>query len=142
MKPAEGARILVVDDDAYVREALREHLEHAGFLVLEAADGKVASDLLDREPVDLVLLDLELPRVSGLELLAHMVDDHAEVAVLIVSGKGSVARAVDTMKLGAFDFLEKPVEPAGPGVRAPGARGVRPQERRGPRYVRALRDDR
>lgn len=110
MNTAQSARILVVDDDPYVREALREHLEHAGFRVLEAADGKVASEVLDREEIDLVLLDLELPRVSGLDLLAHMADDHAGVAVLIVSGKGSVARAVDTMKLGAFDFLEKPID--------------------------------
>lgn len=105
-----GPRALVVDDDPYVRQSLREILEHDGYRTLEAADGKVALELLDDRSIDLVLLDLELPRVSGVAVLRHMVDHHRDVAVVIVSGKGSIPAAVDTIKLGAFDFLEKPLD--------------------------------
>lgn len=109
--PLKGAlHALVVDDDPHVRQSLREILEHDGYRTLEAADGKVALELLEDRPVDLVLLDLELPRISGLAVLRHMADHHREVAVVIVSGKGSIPTAVDSIKLGAFDFLEKPLD--------------------------------
>ncbi|HSA56765.1 MAG TPA: sigma-54 dependent transcriptional regulator [Gemmatimonadaceae bacterium] len=102
--------VLVVDDDPHVRMALRELLEGEGAGVMEAGDGKTALDLLGRHAVDLMLLDLELPRVSGIEVLEHIAASRMDVAVVIISGRGSIRKAVATTKLGAHDFLEKPVD--------------------------------
>ena len=103
-------RILVVDDDPFVRESLREILEHHGYEVLEAGDGKTALDILDQEPLELLLLDLQLPRVSGMEVLRQVADRQLDIRVVIISGEGSIPTAVRTMKLGAYDFIEKPLD--------------------------------
>jgi two-component system, NtrC family, nitrogen regulation response regulator NtrX len=105
-----GLTTLIVDDDPFVRESLREILEHAGYVALEAGDGKTALELLDQEHIDLLLLDLELPRVSGMNVLREVADRHLDVPVVIISGKGSIPKAVSTIKLGAFDFIEKPLD--------------------------------
>ena len=111
-----GGRILVVDDDPHVREALRDVLDFAGYAVVQATDGKAALAALEaasgsaRDAIDLVLLDLEMPRVGGLEALRHMAEKHAAVPVVVVSGKGTVRSAVEATQLGAYDFLEKPVD--------------------------------
>lgn len=106
----EQARILVVDDDPLVRRSIREWLEHDGHLALEAGDGRTAMQLLDEEVVDLLLLDLQLPRLSGLDVLREMVRRGLTIPVVIVSGKGTIPAAVETTKLGAFDFIEKPAD--------------------------------
>ena len=111
-----GGRILVVDDDPHVREALRDVLDFAGYAVVQATDGKAALAALEaasgsaRDAIDLVLLDLEMPRVGGLEALRHMAEKHGGVPVVVVSGKGTVRSAVEATQLGAYDFLEKPVD--------------------------------
>jgi DNA-binding NtrC family response regulator len=102
--------ILVVDDDPYVRESLRAVLEFEGYAVLEAADGKAALDILPQHPIELVLLDLELPRVSGMEVLRHVAASDRGIGAVIVSGRGSIRSAVDATRLGALDFVEKPVD--------------------------------
>ena len=104
------AKILIVDDDRFVRQSLREILEDAGYAVHEAADGKIALDRLSEQLPDVMLLDLELPRFSGLEVLQICAEKHAEVGIVIISGKGTIQTAVKATKLGAFDFLEKPLE--------------------------------
>ncbi|MFB6232131.1 MAG: sigma-54-dependent transcriptional regulator [Salinibacter sp.] len=103
--------LCIVDDDRHVREGLRETFEHNGYSTLEAKDGKEALAQIEEEPVDLVLLDLKLPRLSGMEVLREMAETHAEIPVIIVSGQGTIQKAVEATKLGAYDFLEKPVEP-------------------------------
>lgn len=102
--------VLIVDDDPHVREGLSNILEHAGHEILEAGDGKTALDRIDGDPVDLLLLDLQLPRLSGMEVLQQVAAECPELPVVIVSGKGTVQRAVEATKLGAYDFLEKPVD--------------------------------
>jgi two-component system nitrogen regulation response regulator NtrX len=106
---ADAVRTLIVDDDPFVRESLREILEHEGYVALEAGDGKTALELLDHDRVDLLLLDLELPRVSGIQVLRELADRRLDIPVVIISGKGSIPTAVATTKLGAFDFIEKPL---------------------------------
>jgi two-component system nitrogen regulation response regulator NtrX len=101
---------LIVDDDRFVRESLREILELEGYQTLEAEDGKTALDLLTAGRVDLLLLDLELPRVSGIEVLRRVAEDRLDLCPVIISGQGSIPKAVTTMKLGAYDFLEKPLQ--------------------------------
>ncbi len=90
-----------MDDDPYVREGIRDVLEHEGYETLEAGDGKTALDLLDDEPIDLLLLDLELPRVPGMRVLETLMERKLDIPVIIISGKGSIPTAVESMKLGA-----------------------------------------
>ncbi len=101
---------LIVDDDRFVRESLREILELEGYHTLEAEDGKTALEVLGAGRVDLLLLDLELPRVSGIEVLRRVAEDRLDLCPVIISGQGSIPKAVTTMKLGAYDFLEKPLQ--------------------------------
>jgi two-component system nitrogen regulation response regulator NtrX len=101
---------LVVDDDPHIRLALRELLQDEGIKAIEAGDGKTALDMIDRGGIDLILLDLELPRVSGIDLLRQLAEAGSAIPVIIVSGRGTIRKAVTTTKLGALDFLEKPVD--------------------------------
>lgn len=102
--------VLVADDDPPIRDGLRDILEHEGYDALEASDGKTALARLEETGVDLLLLDLKMPRVSGMEVLRRTIDAHPEVPVVIVSGKGTIQKAVEATKVGAYDFLEKPVD--------------------------------
>ena len=107
----QGVRpvVLVVDDDHGVRESFRLILEDR-YEVLEAADGRQALERLRASPVDLVLLDIRLPEMDGIEVLERMkaVDDGVEV--ILVTAVKTVRIAVDAMKLGAFDYLTKPFD--------------------------------
>src|SRR5438093_1305337 len=107
----QGVRpvVLVVDDDHGVRESFRLILEDR-YEVLEAADGRQALERLRASPVDLVLLDIRLPEMDGIEVLERMkaVDDRVEV--ILVTAVKTVRIAVDAMKLGAFDYLTKPFD--------------------------------
>ncbi len=102
--------ILIVDDDIHQRQSLRDVLEYAGYAVEEAADGKVALEVLSQRRVDLMLLDLDMPRLPGIEVLRRAASEHPEVQTVIISGKGTIQTAVQATKLGAYDFLEKPLE--------------------------------
>jgi len=106
----ETLRVLVVDDDRHVREGLRDILEHDGYLVEEAGDGKTALQRIRSGSVDLTLLDLKLPRAGGMEVLCEAHDAAPGMPIVIISGKGSITDAVQAIKLGAYDYLEKPVE--------------------------------
>lgn len=104
------ATILIVDDDLYVRESLRDILNDNGYAVEEAADGKTALEILFKRPIDLMLLDLDLPRVNGMDVLRKTATEFPEIGVVIISGKGTIQLAIEATKLGAYDFLEKPLE--------------------------------
>src|SRR3954464_7648519 len=106
------SRILIVDDEPNVRLVIRTALEAAGHLVSEASDGPTALDLLGREGLDLALLDLRMPDVDGMEVLRRLRDAGNDVPVVIVSAHGSIPDVVGAMRLGAVDFLPKPVTPA------------------------------
>ncbi len=107
---ARGPTTLIVDDDPHIRTSLRELLEHEGHAIMEAGDGKTALAAIARGGIDLVLLDLILPRVTGDDVLRQMVADGRDIPVVIISGSESIRRAVATARLGACDYLEKPVE--------------------------------
>ena len=102
--------VLVADDDPPIRDGLRDILEHEDYDTREASDGKTALASLEEYDVDLLLLDLKMPRVPGMEVLRRTMDAHPEVPVVIVSGKGTIQKAVEATKVGAYDFLEKPVD--------------------------------
>lgn len=107
-----ASKILVVDDEPNVRLVFRTTLEGAGYDVTEAADGESALKALHGGPVDLVFLDLRMPDIDGLEVLQQLRAAGDDTPVVIVTAHGDVPNAVRAMKLGAIDFLGKPLSPA------------------------------
>ncbi|MGB9893766.1 MAG: sigma-54-dependent transcriptional regulator, partial [Candidatus Saccharicenans sp.] len=103
-------RILVVDDEENIRKTLKMILEYEGYTFFEAADGLEAREALDSHPeIDLVLLDIKLPDTDGLVLLAEIKKQPIAPEVIMISGHGTIPMAVEATKLGAFDFMEKPL---------------------------------
>ena len=105
------ARVLVVDDDPHILEALQERLSARGFEVSLAADGDEALERASSVP-DLILLDLELPRRDGQSVLEELRRRGIDSTVVVITAHGSIERAVAAMRAGAWDFVEKPFEPA------------------------------
>ena len=108
---SETGRILIVDDEPNVRLVFRTALESAGYSVSEVEDGASALDRLEESPADLVLLDLKMPGIGGMETLRRLRDAGNDVPVVIVTAHGSIPDAVQAMKFGAIDFLSKPLRP-------------------------------
>ncbi len=104
----ESPRILVVDDEKIIREILNDFLTEEGFVVHAAPDGEEAIKELERRSYDLVISDLKMPKVGGLELLSHIKDNGINVIVLIMTGYGTVETAIEAMKNGAYDYILKP----------------------------------
>jgi DNA-binding NtrC family response regulator len=105
-KPKE--RILVVDDEALVRDFLREALTRRSYTVDIAEDGKQAREVLKDQSYDLVLTDLKMPGVSGLDLLRFIKAHQADTQVIMMTAYGTIENAVEAMRLGAFDYITKP----------------------------------
>ena len=105
-------RILVVDDQADMLTWMQMTLERAGYEVQSATRGTTAEEMARTWDPDAIVLDLVLPDIDGLELLKRVKRDLPLTEVLLVTGHGSVPRAVDAMKAGAYSFVEKPVDPA------------------------------
>ena len=105
------ARIVVVDDDATMREALRETLAGEGYAVLAVDNAIQAIAELEKQEADLVLADLTLPRVSGLELLDSIRRQWPGLEVIVITGQGSIETAVDAIKRGAYHYVTKPFTP-------------------------------
>ncbi|MBP7263254.1 MAG: sigma-54-dependent Fis family transcriptional regulator [Spirochaetia bacterium] len=101
--------ILVIDDEPGIRSTVKDILEDDGYSVLLAEDGPVGLDVLRREDVDTVVLDVWLPRMGGIDVLKAVKADHPGVEVIVISGHASIDMAVNAVKLGAFDFIEKPL---------------------------------
>src|SRR5215212_616281 len=103
------ARILVIDDEAEIRRSVRMILEYEGYDVQEASSGPEALALIEREPPDLAFLDIKMGGMDGLETLQKIRQANEALPVVIISGHGTVSTAVEATKLGAFDFIEKPL---------------------------------
>jgi len=104
-------RILVVDDDASLRRVLQVQLEQEGYAVASAGSAQQTLSMLQVQPYDLVISDLKMSGVSGLELLRQIRLQYPEAIVLILTAFGTVETAVEAMKSGAYDYLTKPVHP-------------------------------
>ena len=102
--------ILVVEDDQSLRRVTQMQLEEAGYRVLTAPDGEQALALIEEESPALVVSDLKMPRMSGLDLLRQTVSAHPETTVILVTAFGTVQTAVEAMKAGAYDFITKPID--------------------------------
>lgn len=103
--------VLAVDDESFFRFLLERHLTEAGFTPLSAADGVQALSMLEQHQVDLVLSDLVMPEMDGLKLIEAMQKRHPGVPIIVVTAHGSVESAVEAMRRGAYDYLEKPYNP-------------------------------
>jgi DNA-binding NtrC family response regulator len=104
-------RVLVVDDDESLRRVMQVQLEQAGFKTTTAAYGAEALAMLQKSPPDLVITDLKMPGMSGIELLRNIRTDYPDVLVVMLTAFGTVESAVEAMKAGAYDYLTKPVHP-------------------------------
>jgi DNA-binding NtrC family response regulator len=103
-------RVLVVDDEESQRFFLTRGLRKAGYAVGEAADGQAAIDQLAKTPFDVVLTDMVMPEVSGLDVLRAVHEMDREAVVILMTAYGTVENAIDALRLGAFDYLTKPLE--------------------------------
>jgi len=106
--PSES--ILVVDDTPEIRENMAEILSSDGFSVDVARDGEEAIEILAQRHYDVVLTDLSMPRRSGLDVLRVLNEQGEDTVCILITGFGTIQAAVEAMRLGAFDFLTKPVK--------------------------------
>lgn len=104
MKP----RILIVDDEESIREFLEIMLKKEGYEISSAEDGQVAKDLLSKKTFDMVISDLQMPNVTGIELLKHVRESYPELVFMMITAFGTTESAVEAMKMGAYDYLTKP----------------------------------
>jgi two-component system nitrogen regulation response regulator NtrX len=110
MKPERSARILVIDDEEGIRKSLKMILEYEGYDFFEAPTGEDGLEKLkETVGIDLVLLDIKMPGKDGLEVLSEIKQKPYSPEVIMISGQGTIQAAVEATKLGAFDFLEKPL---------------------------------
>ena len=108
--PAGQKTILVVDDDRVGRESLAEAVAEMGYCALGASDAAAALRVVERQTVDLVLTDLRMPDVDGLELLRRLRERDSRIFVILITAFATVRTAVEAMKLGAFNYIVKPVD--------------------------------
>ncbi len=111
MDAVKNSKVLVIDDEAVIREGLRQTLTAEGYQVVVAEDGKVGLDKLQKSNFQLVITDLKMPVMTGIEVLKTIQVLQPDVPVIIMTGYATVDSAVDAMKNGAFDYLTKPFLP-------------------------------
>ncbi|UCG26624.1 MAG: sigma-54-dependent Fis family transcriptional regulator, partial [Bacteroidales bacterium] len=103
-------RILVIDDEKSIRNSLKEVLEYEKHAVDLATDGMEGLELFSNNAYDVVLCDIKMPKMDGIEVLERIFKISTEVPVIMISGHGNIDTAVEAIKKGAFDFIEKPLD--------------------------------
>ena len=103
-------QVLIVDDEESIRVSLGKLLSYEKYGTFTAPEGESALQIVSDERIDIVLLDIKMPGMDGLEVLGKMKEIRPELPVIIISGHGTISTAVEATKLGAFDFLEKPID--------------------------------
>ncbi len=103
-------KILIIDDEAAIRGALKEILEYESFTVEEAADGEAGLKMSEKENFDLIFCDIKMPRMDGMEVLEKLKEKGIETPVIIITGHGTIDTAVEALKKGAYDFIQKPLD--------------------------------
>ncbi len=106
-----GKRVLVIDDEAIVRVSCERVLRPEGYDVIVTPKGTEAIAMLEKEKFDLVLTDLKMPDMDGLEVLKNIKEKWPYMMVIIITGYGTVSTAVQAMKMGAYEYIEKPFTP-------------------------------
>ncbi len=110
MTDPTAKRILVIDDEEYIRDSVIGFLEDFGFEVVDAENGRIGLEIFDSRQPDLVLCDLRMPEMDGLEVLASVRRKNSEIPIIIVSGAGNIADTVEALRLGAWDYIIKPIQ--------------------------------
>jgi two-component system, NtrC family, response regulator AtoC len=110
LSAANQKKTLIVDDEALIRIALKKLFEREGFAVLTASSGASALKILERETPEIVVLDVRLPDTTGHALLKVVKEVNPETVVIMITGHGDIRSSVEAMKMGAHDFLEKPLD--------------------------------
>ncbi len=100
--------VLIVDDEAMIRANLERLLKPNGYYTVAAASGDEALEILASQEIGIVLLDIRMPGISGLEVLSHLHKNYPDIAVIMATAMSDVTTAVDAMKAGAYDFITKP----------------------------------
>jgi DNA-binding NtrC family response regulator len=104
------AKILVCDDEKAIRRSIKEILEFEKHQVEEAEDGQIALNMAVKNHYDIILTDIKMPKLDGLELLNKLIENKIDAAIIIMSGHGTIETAVDAVKNGAYDYLAKPID--------------------------------
>ena len=104
------SKILIVDDEAAIRSALKEVLEYEGFTISEAPDGEAALKMVLKESFDLIFCDIKMPKLDGLDFLSELKKEDIQVPVVMITGHGTIDTAVEALKRGAYDFIQKPLD--------------------------------
>ncbi|PIX32845.1 MAG: response regulator [Bacteroidetes bacterium CG_4_8_14_3_um_filter_31_14] len=104
------SRILIIDDEKSIRNTLKEILEHEKYEIELAEDGVKGLEVLNSVKVDVVLCDIKMPKMDGIEVLSNIVTNQSDIPVIMISGHGDIETAVDALKKGAFDYVQKPLD--------------------------------
>jgi two-component system nitrogen regulation response regulator NtrX len=103
-------KILIIDDERAIRSSLRDILEYEKFEVVDAADGKSGLEILEKEKPDLIFCDIKMPGIDGIEVLQTIMQKNPDLPVVMISGHGTIETAVEAVKKGAYDFIQKPLD--------------------------------
>ncbi len=104
------AKILIIDDERAIRRALREILEFEGYQVVEAENGKEGVEKANASLFDIIFCDIKMPLMDGMDVLEALMKENSETPIVMISGHGTIDTAVQALKKGAFDFIEKPLD--------------------------------
>src|SRR5690554_5625661 len=104
------SRILVIDDERSIRNTLKDILEYEKYDVDLAEDGKKALEIIKNTEYDIILCDIKMPGMDGIEVLEHLSKYTPDTPVVMISGHGNIDTAVESIKKGAYDFIEKPLD--------------------------------
>ena len=104
------AKLLIIDDEKSIRKTLREILEYEKYQVDEASDGVEGIAMIQKEKYDIVLCDIKMPKMDGIEVLEKLMESAPDATVIMISGHANIDTAVEAIKKGAFDFIEKPLD--------------------------------
>ena len=103
-------KVLIVDDERAIRNSLSEILSDEGYEVDKAENGLMALDLVGKEKYDVIFCDIKMPEMDGIEVLDKCVEMGIDSAIVMITGHGDIDTAVDCIKKGAFDFIQKPLD--------------------------------
>jgi len=109
----EPLQILIADDEPNMRTVIKAMLEQDGYEVHAARDGIDALETLQENHIDIVITDLKMPRMDGMELLRRVAEQYEKLPVIMITAHGTVDTAVEALKLGAIDYIMKPFERMG-----------------------------
>lgn len=111
MENKPDATVLVVDDEQDIRDASERILSRVGYRIQKASRGDDALDILNKNSIDIVLLDLKMPGMDGMEVLTRLRERDKDIQIIVITGYATVETAIEAMKQGAYDFIPKPFEP-------------------------------